>query len=182
MPLSSTMAQGSKEYCANDIILGCLETLQQGRQFLTSIDDEQYCYVAAPHVASSIGGHFRHLLDVFEAVYKNQQCIDYNLRRRGHGIETSKVAALTAINQLISWLQLLENDVLTMQTRVITEVCLSKTQHGEMGSTVGRELTFAALHATHHFAMANVIVSLLNGRVSDQFGYAPSTVSYLRDQ
>lgn len=164
------------------VVQGCLETLQQGRVFLRSIDNEQYCYLAAPHVASAIGGHFRHLLDVFYAIYKNQQNIDYNFRRRGHALEESRTVALTAIDELIEWLKTIDDDDLMAPTRVLTEVSLSHAEHCEMTSTLGRELTFASLHATHHFAMSNVVVSLLDVRVGSHFGFAPSTISYMRDQ
>ncbi|MEL0624208.1 DinB family protein [Marinomonas arenicola] len=182
MSLNSTKPLAQKATNGSAIINGCIESLEQGRQFLKSISDEQYCYVATPHVTSSIGEHFRHLLDVFYSIHQNPTAANYNQRRRGHALETSRAEALAAIITVTQWLQTLDQEALDKRVAVFTEVSLSQAQTCEMGSTLGRELTFASLHATHHFAMANVVVSLLNGQVGRRFGYAPATVTYLRDQ
>ena len=66
-----------------------------------------------------------------------------------------------------------------------SEVTLSETQSCEMTSSLEREFTFAALHATHHFAMAKVTISLLDQEcegVDENFGIAPATLTYLKGQ
>ncbi|REG79433.1 DinB family protein [Marinomonas pollencensis] len=182
MSLNSSKVLTHKALHENAIVAGCLESLEQGRQFLKSINDEQYCYLASPHVTSSIGEHFRHLLDVFYSIYRRTDFIDYNLRRRGHALETSRAAALVTIVELTQWLQVFTDESLDTPISVLAEVSLSHAQTCEMESTLGRELTFASLHATHHFAMAKVVVSLLNVKVAGRFGYAPATVTYFREQ
>ena len=182
MSLDSSKVLTHKVLHESAIVAGCLESLEQGRQFLKSISDEQYCHLARPYVTSSIGEHFRHLLDVFYSIYRRSDFIDYNLRRRGHELETSRATALTTIVELAQWLQAFTTESLDTQVSVLAEVSLSHAQTCEMESTLGRELTFASLHATHHFAMAKVVVSLLNVKVVGRFGYAPATVTYLREQ
>ena len=49
-------------------VIGCLETLNQGLEFLERLSPEDYTFVAAPHVTSSIGEHYRHWLDLFHAI------------------------------------------------------------------------------------------------------------------
>ncbi|MEI8631441.1 hypothetical protein P4S72_03500 [Vibrio sp. PP-XX7] len=164
------------------VIPGCIEILEQGVQFLASINDEQYTYAAPPHVTSSIGEHFRHLIDLFQAIYQADHVIDYNYRRRGHAVETSRHLALNEIAELIQWLQQYNETDLKTPVHLLTEVSLTQTHACEMTSTLERELTFAALHATHHFAMTKVTISLCQIEVSDTFGYAPTTASYLRGQ
>ncbi|RDL45630.1 hypothetical protein DN730_00840 [Marinomonas piezotolerans] len=168
----------------SSIISGCIETLRQGEQFLSSISNKEYQLAAPPYVNSSIGKHFRHLLDLFYAIYIQQDTIDYNMRRRDSVLETSRIIALENITSLISWLETLDEHQLRDEVLVSTEVCMSSTQVAIVSSTLERELSFVALHATHHYAMANVIVSALkiNTVENDEFGYAPATVSYLRGQ
>ncbi len=164
---------------------GCLDTLEQGYKFLASLNDEQYGYVAAPHVTSSIGEHFRHLLDVFQAIIKGANTIDYNLRRRGHAVETSRTLAMDEMVAIMECLSAKSSAELKTPVKVISEVTLSETQSCEMTSSLEREFTFAALHASHHFAMAKVTISLLDQEcegVDENFGIAPATLTYLKGQ
>jgi hypothetical protein len=175
---------------------GCIEALEQGYECLDSLNDEQYLWSASPHVTSTIGEHFRHLLDLFHAVYnahhatkmkgkevsESQKVIDYDHRRRGHAVETSRQRALSEIAHFIHWLEGITQDELKASVSLSTEVSLTHTQSQLMMSTLERELTFVALHANHHFAMAKVTISLLDLKVCDDFGLAPATLSYLREQ
>jgi len=175
------------------VIQGCIEALEQGLECLTSLTDEQYLATAKPHVTSTIGEHFRHLLDLFHAVYnahnKNSEqskhstsVIDYNLRRRGHTVETSRQRAISEITHFIHWLEGVTEGELKASVELVTEVSMTHQQAQVMASTLERELTFVALHANHHFAMTKVTISLLGINVSEDFGLAPTTLSYLRGQ
>lgn len=170
----------AQSYPYSATIHGCLETLEQGREFLNAIEDEHYTYVAEPYVSSSIGQHFRHWLDIFHALGATPQTVDYNQRRRGHPVETSRHIALNEINRLIFWLE--SGLSLSPQTKieVVTEVSLSQTESCTFQSTLERELAFAALHANHHFAMAKVVTSLLKVETQSAFGLAPATATFLR--
>lgn len=165
------------------VSLGCIEALEQGNECLKSLSDDQYNWAAAPHITSTIGEHFRHLLDLFHAInLANGKVIDYNFRRRGHAVEKSRETAIKEIDHLIHWLEQINRDELVAQVHILTEVSMTETQAHSMTSTLERELTFVALHANHHFAMAKVTISLLDLKVSDSFGLAPNTLSYLRGQ
>lgn len=170
------------------VIQGCIEALDQGRDCLDALTDEQYLESAKPHVTSTIGEHFRHLLDLFHAIYNAHNhksvntVIDYNLRRRGHTVETSRLRAMDEVAHFIHWLQGIEKGALTTPVDVLTEVSLTHKQAQLMTSSLERELTFVALHANHHFAMAKVTMSLLGVYVNETFGLAPATLSYLRGQ
>mgnify|MGYP005989535383 CR=1 FL=1 len=165
------------------VSLGCIEALEQGNECLKSLSDDQYNWAAAPHITSTIGEHFRHLLDLFHAInLANGKVIDYNFRRRGHAVEKSREAAIKEIEHLIHWLEQMNRAELITPVNILTEVSMTKTQAYSMASTLERELTFVALHANHHFAMAKVTISLLDLEASDSFGFAPNTLSYLRGQ
>ncbi len=167
---------------ASQAVVGCIETLNQGYEFLETLSADDYVYLAQPHVSSSIGEHFRHWLDLFHAIRLEPRRIDYNVRRRGHQVERDINVAKQEISELIEWLFELPTGDLHQGVAVETEVLLSQTQVEEVSSTLVRELTFAALHATHHFAMAKVVASI-RGVTSDyRFGVAPATATYQRAQ
>lgn len=175
------------------VVQGCIDCLEQGKAFLSSLTSEQYLASAEPYVTSSIGEHFRHLLDVYQGVYlgvysrgseANQsthhaRVIDYNQRRRGHRVETCRLQALAEIDELLAWLESLTVDDVKASVQVISEVSVCQTQSAQMYSTLERELTFIAQHANHHFAMTKVTMTLLGGHVEADFGFAPATLTYL---
>ncbi len=164
------------------VVVGCIETLSQGYEFLELLNDDDYVYVAQPHVSSSIGEHYRHWIDLFQAIQHQSGKIDYNVRRRGHRVERSISLAKQEIAELIQWLFNLPHQQLNQNVCVETEIMLSQTHSEEVKSTVVRELTFATLHATHHFAMAKVVASLRGVQTQASFGVAPATASYQRAQ
>lgn len=163
-------------------VVGCIETLNQGYEFLETLNNDDYTYLAQPHVSSSIGEHFRHWLDLFHAIRLDSHRIDYNVRRRGHRVERDLDVAKQEISELIEWLFELPSNDLHQPVAVETEVMLSQTQVEEVTSTFVRELTFAALHATHHFAMAKVVASIRGVTSDSRFGVAPATATYQRAQ
>ena len=192
----SMLASNPRELLGRElpVALGCIETLEQGSEFLNALNDEQYLWSAKPHVSSTIGEHFRHLLDLFHAVYEastfvnlasqskknHQPTIDYNFRRRGHDVEVSRSQAIKELTYFIQWLETIREDELKKTVSLLTEVSLLQTDTHLMTSTFERELTFASLHANHHFAMSKVTTSLMNLDVCESFGYAPATLTYLR--
>ncbi|MFQ6372392.1 hypothetical protein [Shewanella sp. YIC-542] len=166
----------------SETIVGCIEVLNQGYEFLKILSQDDYVLIAQPHVDSSIGEHFRHWLDLFYAIKHDPLKIDYNVRRRGHAVERSLELAKQEIRELVEWLFDLPSNELNQTVSVETEVMLSQTHVTEVTSTLSRELTFAALHATHHFAMAKVVASLRGVDACRDFGVAPTTVTYQRAQ
>ena len=64
------------------------------------------------YVTSSIGQHFRHIVDLYLALRNaatedvcNVTTIDYDQRRRGASIETCKVTAVDELLQVKQWLK-----------------------------------------------------------------------------
>jgi hypothetical protein len=180
--LKKTENQAINQAVHSSAIEGCLEVLTQASRCLDMLDDDDYKASVKPYVTSSIGEHFRHWLDVFQAIYQAGMVIDYNKRRRGHAVETSRLIAQAEIAELTDWLMNLSEKELKKTVNLVTEVALSHTQACFMSSTLEREITFAALHANHHFAMVKVTANLMNKPIEADFGIAPATASFLRGQ
>ncbi|MBW3697430.1 DinB family protein [Vibrio sp. T187] len=179
----SLASNTSSQISVPSTIQGAVDILRQGLHFLSDISDEDYTYKAKPHVDSSIGEHFRHTLDLFHAlILQENQQINYNTRRRGHDIETSRAIALEEIKYISDWLEQLNPTALTNPVTIETEVSLNNQVCQSMTSSLEREITFAALHANHHYAMMKVIATFLQVQVTNTFGFAPTTTSYLRGQ
>lgn len=166
------------------VISDCIDELQKGISLLNSISDSDYIHLALPYVESTIGEHFRHILDLFQSLIQKDHHgpIDYNVRRRGHEIETNKKLAITELNDVIRWLDLFPIGRLTSSISLITEVCPYKKQEHTMTSSIEREITFAALHASHHYALIKVITLSIGITTQSNFGLAPTTTTYLRGE
>jgi len=180
--LKKTENQAVNGAAHSSVIEGCLEVLSQASLCLDILNDEDYKSSVMPYVSSTIGEHFRHWLDVFQAIYQAGKVIDYNQRRRGHEIETSRSMAQSEIAELTYWLVYLSESELKQSVSIVTEVAMSHTQACCMSSTLEREITFAALHANHHFAMVKVAANLMNKPLDADFGIAPATATFLRGQ
>lgn len=165
------------------MILGSIEVLHELVQFIQQLDDKSYQASPQPLFTSSIGSHVRHILDMYQALISNEHNrIDYDLRRRGTDSETKRFVALKELVEIENWLLALDSSEFEMVKVVKTEVCLS-VQHSEnFTSTFGRELCFAASHATHHLALMLAMAKSMHVMIDGQLGVAPATASFLRQQ
>ena len=168
------------------IIKGNLEAVDQGVELINKLSDEQYQHIAVPYVRSSIGEHFRHLVDLYLALMNEQSVgvCDYDVRRRGADIEVSRATALAELANIKSWLTTLESENNQFFNRVInvnTEVTLLETESVTIKSSVLRELIFTSSHAVHHFAVIGVVAKIQGIEVNGDLGIAPATATFLRE-
>ena len=145
---------------------GQLETVQQAKEFLQDLTAENYQFVLKPHFVSSAGTHMRHILDHYLALQDgiNQGLVNYNKRNRYSSLESCPQTALLEWQKIEKWLQ---------------EVSYLDAN---MPLTVARELVFVSSHAIHHFSLLAVINSLLGNKDEVNFGIAPTTASFIRQQ
>ncbi|KAM6497947.1 hypothetical protein JOM56_005895 [Amanita muscaria] len=129
---------------------------------------------------STIGKHLRHARDHFQLLLNVMampppRTLSYDVRVRNTPMETNRNAAKESILDTIKQLEELmpsanSNDPMTLQA--VTPFLQ------EFQTTFGRELWFAALHCVHHWSMVRVIAGELGITLSDDFGFAPSTLIY----
>jgi len=161
-----------------------LEILRQAKDYLNTISTLQYNEVITPNFMSSAGAHIRHIIDHYQAIKVGvqKQFIDYDIRKRESDIEHTPLAALSKLAEISLWLQNLNSDALATTMTLSTEVSISSYQVETVNTTLARELVFAASHAVHHFAMIAQIALLQQQSLPPNFGLAPATATYLRQQ
>ena len=163
-----------------ELLQSVVEILRQGESLLGELSDEQYtCKIPAAFNAS-IGGHYRHCLDhfcaLFQAMVSGQ--LNYDARERDTPIETDRFVALQATRELLAnW----QNVNLFSLARPLNVTC--KTSYAAAGSqtaasTVAREIMYAVAHAVHHYALINIMAGSLEIKLTPGFGIAPSTVAH----
>ncbi|KAK7064505.1 DinB-2 domain-containing protein [Favolaschia claudopus] len=156
--------------------------LQQGVELLDNyITSNDQLVVHSQHLpGSTIGKHLRHSRDHFELLL---ECIkrpppyvlSYDVRIRNTPMETDRDAARAALLDTIKQLEVV---VPTADANApITLQAVTPFLH-EFQTSFGRELWFAGLHCVHHWSMVRVIAGELNIKLTDDFGFAPSTLVY----
>jgi len=129
---------------------------------------------------STIGKHLRHARDHFQLLLNvasspPPHVLSYDIRIRNTPMESSRSAAKESILDTIKHLEELVPRV-NMDDQMTLQAVTPFLQ--EFQTTFGRELWFAALHCVHHWSMVRVIAGEMGIILSEDFGFAPSTLIY----
>ena len=152
-----------------------VKNLQRGITLLKAIDDTQYSDTSIAPYYSSIGGHMRHILDVFDCIFEGLESnkVDLTARKRNELAETKTASGLTYFNQIIEKLQQLDNADYNQLVQVSDDLGLGMVT---VNYTLASALIQAHSHAIHHFASIGYIISQLGIELPDaDFGYNPTT-------
>lgn len=149
--------------------------LLRGVKLLNSISDTQYNDQSVAPYYSSIGGHIRHILDIFDCIFDGlpHKQIDMAARKRNVMVEQYTLHGLQYFEIIINKLHTLNSD----DFNKIYEV---KDDIGMGGIVVNYTLSSALIqahsHAIHHFAIIGYIIAQLNIELPDaDFGFNPTT-------
>lgn len=162
-----------------------LTLLKQGRDLLASLDDEAYSKRLHLLFSNRIGAQMRHVLEFYECFLDGVAAahVDYDARRRDERIEVSRAAALERIGVLTARLS---SGGLSGEDGL---VCVRMEDAPEglendslLTSSVSRELQVLMSHTVHHYALIAVALRLQGLSVDANFGVAPSTLRYQREQ
>ena len=149
--------------------------LNRGVKLLNSIDDSQYNDNSIAPYNSSIGGHIRHILDIFDCIFDGLETGEVNLaaRKRNELAEQKTAFGLNYFKDTIEKLNQLKNTDLDLIVAVKDNLGLGEiTQNYTLGSA----LIQAHSHAIHHFASLGYLINQLGINLPDNdFGYNPTT-------
>ncbi len=149
--------------------------LLRGVKLLNAITDKQYSDKSVAPYYSSIGGHMRHILDIFDCIFeglKNKK-IDLAARKRNELVETFTIQGLLYFEEIFEKLRALRyydyNEIVEVRDDLgMGEVVVNYT--------LASALIQAHSHAIHHFASIGYIISQLGIELPDEdFGYNPTT-------
>ncbi|KAJ3562476.1 hypothetical protein NP233_g9547 [Leucocoprinus birnbaumii] len=184
MPVSSTLAPAQDHHgdalmqqlsVARTVLLQAVDLLDN---YL--ISDEQLSVSSKYLPGSTIGKHLRHARDHFVLLaacmlQPPPYILSYDTRIRNTPMETSRTSAKEALLEAI---RQLDEVVPTADMKAPITLHAITPHMQEFQSTFGRELWFASLHCVHHWSMVRVIAGEMNIKLTDDFGFAPSTLVY----
>jgi uncharacterized damage-inducible protein DinB len=157
------------------MINAIIKNLERGVTLLQAIDDTQYSDTSIRPYYSSIGGHMRHILDVFDCIFEGLEAnhVDLTARKRNELAETKTAVGIAYFNQIMDKLKDLDTVDYNKIVKVSDDLGLGMVT---VNYTLGAALIQAHSHAIHHFASIGYIISQLGIELPDaDFGYNPTT-------
>jgi len=157
------------------MIQAIIQNLNRGVHLLESIDDAQYSDNATAPYYSSIGIHMRHILDVFDCIFRGLEdgLIDLSDRQRNELAENKVEVGIRYFEEIIEGLRSLDPERLGQMVRVRDDLGMGMVT---ADYTVAAALIQAHSHAIHHFASIGYIIAQQGISLPDvDFGYNPTT-------
>ena len=151
------------------------KNLNRGIRLLECISDEEYSNTSIAPYYSSIGGHMRHILDVFDCIFDGLESDSINLinRKRNNLAENYTDYGISYFNSTLKRLKLLESTDYNRIIMVTDDLGLGIIS---ANYTVSGILIQAHSHAIHHFASVGYVISQLGIQLpDDDFGFNPTT-------
>lgn len=151
------------------------EQLQQLSNLLVRLNNEQYTREITHLDAATIGGHSRHIIELIKTIIDGyeQGEVDYINRKRNLLLETDRLCAITALQQLQNRIMLPDKPLLVLAEPFEGLVPLKAR------SSYFREIMYGTEHTIHHFALLKVALYELNIAITDaNFGMAYATIKY----
>lgn len=151
---------------------------------LAKLEAESYAQPLQLFNGSTIGQHFRHIIDFYGCLARgmNDGRIDYAKRERDRRIETDP---LYASSMLEAFTESFRNCDESAAVEILADFSSDlNAERPVVKSTLARELMYAYDHAVHHLAMIKMGLKTLNSKVDlqDELGVAPSTLKYWKEQ
>ncbi|MGY5351250.1 DinB family protein [Wenyingzhuangia sp. IMCC45533] len=153
-----------------------IKNLERGQYLLENISDKKYSDKSIAPYYSSIGGHFRHVLDVYSCIFKGldlDEEINLTLRERNVKAENYTVHGLEYLSDITNKLRKLDNGLLSKPVKLVDDLgdgCCT------VNTTLESVLVQAHSHAIHHFATIGYMMHVLKIHLPmDSFGINPTT-------
>jgi hypothetical protein len=150
--------------------------LQQLAQTLQSLTIEEYTAKCAVLNNSTIGGHTRHVIELYQCLLNGYTSgtVNYEKRKRDFVIETNNEIAF-------EWLNTISKEINKVNKQLQLEGCFSAITEENHSITTNyyREVIYNLEHTIHHMALIRVgINAVSNLALPKDFGVASSTIKY----
>lgn len=151
------------------------KNLLRGIKLLQCITNEAYSDKSVAPYYSSIGGHTRHILDVFDCVFDGIPSNHINLisRKRNELVENDTNFGITYFQETIKQLKQINPKNYHEIIKVTDDLGLGPVT---VEYTLIGILIQAHSHAIHHFASVGYVIAQLGIQLPDEdFGFNPTT-------
>jgi uncharacterized damage-inducible protein DinB len=156
-----------------------IEVLGEGMGLLELLDAKQYCLGCKPAFQSTIGAHFRHILEHYSCFIEQFPSgeICYDRRYRNERLEKNRDLAIVTITDISDYLNELTNTYEDREYVVVDQVLKNDLQ-----TSFTRELMFLHSHTVHHYAIVAAMARMHGLHPKADFGVAIATRVFAKDQ
>lgn len=153
--------------------------LEEGNQLLSVLKVNQYTQGFKPAFQSTIGAHFRHVLEHYRCFFRQMTSgrFCYDERERDSVLESDQAYAKQTINELIMAFNTLDDSAFELSFVIEDE-----QSQGPVVTTLQRELLFLQSHTVHHYAIIGAMTRAFGNQPADDFGVAIATRSHQKRQ
>lgn len=163
-----------------DFKQGSTQMIHQITGLLGSISKEQYSKELEIFKGSTLGQHFRHILDFYLVLLNHYKSglVDYTLRKRDIKLESDPSYAMKTFEEVLGKVEHLDE-----QTPLKVKADILYCSEGErplIPTSIGRELMYAYEHAVHHLAIIRIGIenAFPDLEIAKEVGIAPATIKY----
>lgn len=154
--------------------------LRQIVGLLDQLPDSVYHQPLALFNGSTIGQHFRHILNFYQCLLRDvpSGVIDYALRDRDLQLERDPHKARSAFVGLAEQVEWFDEQT---GVEVLTDFAVDPVApRARVSSSLGRELMYAYDHALHHLAIVKIGLKQILPEIEleEELGVAPSTLKF----
>ena len=150
------------------------------KSILHQINVEDYKQSLNTLKGASIGKHVRHVVEFYECLLLNSitDVVNYDERKRNLLLEENLKYTIDYITEIIDVLQNIQSN------KRLELVSVYDNESVSMQSSLYRELTYHIEHTVHHLAIISIAIPIHFNYISlsENFGYADSTIQYLKTQ
>ncbi len=173
--------QDSKQLSGDPVrslIAANVAALNESKNILQGLSTEHYNASCKPVFQSTLGAHFRHLLEHYScflaAVTGAEKLICYDSRRRDIEIERNRPHALQVLDSIVTQLCALK----LIGDATATQYMRDQDVLAPTPTTLSRELLFLQSHTVHHHAMIAAMCRIHGHKVPENFGVAIATQAF----
>jgi uncharacterized damage-inducible protein DinB len=162
---------------------GNLIVLHQAADLLRRMDDATYATAGDEDGRSSVGTHFRHVLDHYRSFLMGlpEGRIDYDARERRGPLENDRSLAQATVLGFLTDIGGIPGDLATHPLTVSTRSVADRDNAPDWSqSSINRELQFLVSHTVHHYALIKHLLTRAGFDTGEDFGVAPSTIAAQR--
>ena len=166
---------------AGALLEAAQDVLKQGLNLLSDLGDSSYARMAGPPFDTSIGQHYRHVLEHFQCFLDGlaKREINYDARKRNRRLESEVKFASNTTCEILQALLCCNEQNLAQNCKVVTSLGYSSPRPSTLDSNAARELAYCIGHAIHHYALIRLVGGGIGITVPEEFGFAPSTLKHM---
>ncbi len=161
-----------------------IEVLHRIDHLLGQLSNAQHSAPSALLFGSTMGDHFRHILEFYQCLLSNVEVgeFSYDKRQRNHLIATDVGTARDVLRNALAQLMYLDSTAHQDVELVMQSELPGYTNLFAHRTTLSRELAYLADHGVHHLALIRISLEQEHPHIllDANLGVAASTVNYRR--